>query len=404
MHVTDLETFVVGNPDRDLGGRYWLFVKLTASNGIVGYGEVYAAAFSPSVVELMVADVFARFVEGTDPFQIERLWRRVYSAGYSQRSELSLMSVLSGIETALWDIAGKALGKPVYDLLGGRLHENLRSYTYLYPKPGDAASVYSDADTAATRACEMAEMGFTAIKFDPCGPYTALDPRQLDLETLNHVERFTRTLREAVGERCDLLFGTHGQLTAAGAIRLARRIEPYDPLWFEEPVPPENMKEMARVAAATSIPIATGERLSGKYEFARLMANGAASIIQMALGRVGGILEGKKIAAIAEAHYCQIAPHLYCGPIEAAANIQLDACSPNFLIQEGILDFSGFYGRILKKPIEWHEGNIIVPSEPGIGVELDEEVARAYPWTGTDLHLMVQDPAGGGAWGSMSDT
>jgi 2-dehydro-3-deoxyphosphogalactonate aldolase len=248
----------------------------------------------------------------------------------------------------------------------------------------------------------MAELGFTAVKFDPCGPYTAYDPRQLDVETLSHAARFTGAIREAVGDRCDLLFGTHGQLTAAAAIRLARRIEPFDPLWFEEPVPPENMDEMARVARATSIPVAAGERLAGKHEFARLMNLGAASIVQMALGRVGGILEAKKIAAIAEANYCQIAPHLYCGPIEGAANIQLDACSPNFLIQEGVLDWGGFHARILKKPIRFEEGYVIPPREPGIGVELDEDVARAHPWEGNALHLEVQDlPGVAGAWGSM---
>lgn len=403
MKVIGLETFSVANPARDFGGRYWFFVKLVTDNGVVGYGEVYAASFSPRAVDAMVRDVFERSVLDVDPFRIEDLWRRVYSAGYAQRSELSLMSVLSGLETALWDIVGKALDKPVHALLGGRVHERLRSYTYLYPRPGDAADVYADADTAAVRAQEMVALGFTAVKFDPCGPYTAYDPRQLDLPTLSHVERFIRTIREAVGDRCDLLFGTHGQMTAAGAIRLARRLEPYDPLWFEEPVPPENMEELARVARATTIPVATGERLAGKHEFARLLGLQAASIIQPALGRVGGILEGKKIAAIAEAHYCQIAPHLYCGPIEAAANIQLDACSPNFLIQEAILDFGGFYGEILDKPIRWEEGYIIVSDEPGIGVTLDETVAAAHPWDGAELHLAVQDhPDGDGQWGSMS--
>ena len=391
MKIEDLETFAVGNPDRDRGGRCWLFVKLTTGDGLVGYGEVYAAAFSARVVEQMTRDVFERFVLDGDPFRVEHLWRRVYSAGYSQRGELSLMSVLSGLEIACWDIVGKALGRPVYELLGGRVHERLRSYTYLYPREGDVGSVYRDADVAAERAAEMARMGFTAIKFDPCGPYTAYDPRQLTLATLEHCETFTRRLREAVGGRCDLLLGAHGQMTAAAAIRLARRLEPFDPLWFEEPVPPENMEEMARVAAATSIPVATGERLAGKHEFARLMALKAASILQPALGRAGGILEAKKIAAIAEAHYCQVAPHLYCGPIEGAANVQLDACTPNFLIQESIGDWGGFYARILKKPMQWQDGYIIPPTGPGIGVELDEEVARAHPWTGDELHLTVGD-------------
>lgn len=252
----------------------------------------------------------------------------VYSSGYTQRPDTSLIGILSGIEMACWDIVGKELGKPVYELLGGQVHERLRSYTYLYPKEGDQADVYRDPELAAARALEYVDAGFTAVKFDPVGPYTAFDPRQLSLDALDHTERFVRTLREAVGSKCDLLFGTHGQMTPAGAIRLARRLEPFDPLWLEEPTPPEMPEEMAKVAARTTIPIATGERLATKYEFARVLQAGAASILQMALGRVGGILEAKKIAGMAEAHYAQIAPHLYCGPIEGAANIQISACSP----------------------------------------------------------------------------
>ena len=148
---------------------------------------------------------------------------------------------------------------------------------------------------------------------------------------------------------------------------------------------------MARVARSTSIPIATGERLATKYQFAQLLARQAASILQMALGRVGGILEAKKIAGMAEAHYAQIAPHLYCGPIEGAANIQLDTCSPNFLIQEGIQSWGGFHAEILVEPVQWEAGYIIPPERPGLGVELDEEVAARHPYTGTRLHLEMQD-------------
>ncbi len=271
------------------------------------------------------------------------------------------------------------------------MHERLRSYTYLYPEDADDASVYTDPDAAAERAAKYVAQGFTAVKFDPFGPYSAFDPRQPSLAALEHSERFIRTLRQAVGGTCDLLFGTHGQMTAAGAIRLAKRLEPYDPLWFEEPTPPENVAEMARVARATSIPIATGERLATKHEFARLLETQAASILQMALGRVGGILEAKKIAGMAEAHYAQIAPHLYCGPIEGAANIQIATCSPNFLIQESIERFDGFHAEILKTPIQWQDGYIIPPTGPGLGVELDEAVAAAHPYDGPLFPEMVEE-------------
>ena len=193
--------------------------------------------------------------------------------------------------------------------------------------------------------------------------------------------------------QADLLFGTHGQMTAAGAIRLARRLEPYDPLWLEEPVPPDAPEEMAKVARATSIPIATGERLATKYDFARLLKAGSAAILQMNLGRVGGLLEAKKIAGMAEVHHAQIAPHLYCGPVVGAANIQLATCSPNFLILESIEQWGGFHSEILKTPIRFEQGHVIPSTAPGLGVELDEAVALAHPYTGTMLHLeMAQDP------------
>jgi galactonate dehydratase len=387
MKITDLKTFVVGNPPPHFGGRYFVFLKLVTDGGVEGVGEIYGVPFHPDVVARMIQDVFERHVAGADPFKIERLWRIVYSSGYSQRPDLSVAGILSAIEMACWDIVGKELNKPVYELLGGRVHERLRSYSYLYPEEGEGTEVYRDPDLAAERAVAYVRKGFTAVKFDPVGPYSAFDPRQLSLEALDHTERFVRTLREAVGGSCDLLFGTHGQMTAAGAIRLARRLEPFDPMWFEEPTPPEMPEEMAKVARQTTIPIATGERLATKYEFARVLETGAAGILQMALGRVGGILEAKKIAGMAEAHYAQIAPHLYCGPIEGAANIQLAACSPNFLILESIQTWGGFHAEILKSPIVWQDGYVIPPTAPGLGVELDEEVAARHPYAGKDLHL-----------------
>ncbi|UCG08406.1 MAG: mandelate racemase/muconate lactonizing enzyme family protein [Desulfobacterales bacterium] len=391
MKIMDVKTYVVENPPPHYGGLYWVFLKLTTDNGVNGFGEAYSVPFHPQIVARMIEDVCDRYVMGSDPFKIERLWRIIYSSGYTQRSDLSIMGVLSAIEMACWDIIGKELDKPVYELLGGQVHEKLRAYSYLYPQETDKTNVYDDPELAAERAAEYVKKGLTAVKFDPVGPYSAFDPRQLSLEALEHAEKFVKLLRDAVGSKCDLLFGTHGQMTASCAIRLAKRLEKFDPLWFEEPVPPENMEEMARVARSTSIPIATGERLATKYEFARLLETQAASILQMALGRVGGILEAKKIAGMAEAHYAQIAPHLYCGPIEGAANIQLDTCSPNFLIQEGIETWAGFHTEILKEPIHWEEGYIIPPTKPGLGVELDEEVAAMHPYTGKRLHLEMLD-------------
>ena len=389
MKIRDLKTFVVGNPPPGYGGKYFLFVKLTTDDGVTGIGEVYCDTFGPRVMEAAIKDVFERHVDGMDPFHIEKLWRLVYGTGYTMRPDATLIGVLSGIEIALWDIKGKACGKPVYELLGGRVHERLRSYTYIYPdvSKGEDASIYWNAELSAERAAEYVKLGFTAVKFDPAAPYSPFDPRQPSLDSMKLCEKFVKLIRQAVGTKADMLFGTHGQFTASGAIRLAKKLEPYDPLWFEEPTPPEMPEEMALVARGTSIPIATGERLVTKYEFARVLECRAASILQMALGRVGGIMEAKKIAAMAEAHYAQIAPHLYCGPVEAAANIQYAASLPNFLILESIQTFGGFYAQLLKKPIRWEDGFVIPPTEPGLGIELNEAVALAHPYTGKELHL-----------------
>ena len=400
MIIKDFETFVVGNPPPRFGGRYFIFVKLVTDTGIIGYGEVYCATFSAHTVEAMLKDTAERYVVGHDPFHIERLWRRVYGAGYTQRPDVSLVSILSALEMACWDIIGKACDKPVFELLGGQVHERLRSYTYIYPSKGDVYPdksdddhVYVNPDRAAERALDYVAQGFTAVKFDPAGPYTVFDGGMPTGEELDRSEAFTRRIREAVGGEIDLLFGTHGQFSPAGAIRLAKRLEPFDPLWFEEPVPPDNTQAMVRVARSTSIPIATGERLCTKYEFAQVLQDNAASILQLNLGRVGGLLEAKKIAALAEVHHAQLAPHMYCGPIVGAANIQLATCSPNFLILEGIERWTGFQAELLDKPVTWQDGYVIPSSQPGLGVSLNEAVARAHPWEGNDLHLeMGQDP------------
>ena len=389
MRIESVETFVVGNPPPSFGGQYFVFVKLVTDDGIVGYGEAYGATFRPHVVAAAIEDLADQCLLGEDPHHVERFWRRAYSRGFTQRPDVTMSGCLSALEMACWDIVGKAVDRPVYELLGGRVHETLRSYTYLYPRPGDAGDVYSDADAAAARALEEVERGFDAVKFDPAGPYTAMGGHQPRLSDIERTVAFVRAIREAVGPRADLLVGTHGQFTAGGARRLAREIAPYDPLWFEEPVPPDDVDAMAQVAAQSTVPIATGERLTTKYEFARVLEARAASIIQLNLGRAGGLLEGKKIAALAEAFGAQIAPHCYNGPIGLAANIQLATCTPNFLIIESIMDNAGFHAELLRRPIEWVEGRIVPSNAPGLGVELDEDVARAHPYAGDRTHLTM---------------
>ena len=400
MKITDVKTWVVGNPPPGIGGRYFIFVKLTTDLGVVGYGEAYNATFGPHITAKMIEDLAERYLLGNDPHDVEVFFRRAYSSGFSQRPDISVMGCFSALEIACWDIIGKEAGKPVYKLLGGRVHERLRTYTYLYPTagsvvPGEAGpvNVYNDPDLAAACALDYVRQGFTAVKLDPAGPYTVYDGHQPRLDDIDLSARMMKAIREAVGNKADILFGTHGQFTAAGALRMARAIEPYDPLWFEEPVPPDMPEVMAQVARGTSIPIATGERLTTKFEFARVIETRAAAILQPDLGRSGGILETKKIAAMAEAYHIQIAPHCYCGPIVGAANIQLAATLPNFLILESLKQWDGFHETLLKKKIEWQDGYVIPSMEPGIGVELNKSVCEAHPYDGKLLHLEMTQQA-----------
>ena len=371
---------------------YWIFLSIETKCGITGIGEVYSASFHPEVVVKAIEDVFGRYLKGQDPHHIERLYRECYSSGFTQRPDLTMMGVLSGLEIACWDIIGKAANKPIYELIGGKVHDKLRSYTYLYPEDKNGVLNYEDPELGAESAVNFMKQGFSAIKFDPAGPYSVYSGHQISMSRLKHCENYCRKVREAVGDNCDILIGTHGQLTPASAIRLAKRLEQFDPLWFEEPVPPGQSSAMTEVAKKTSIPIATGERLTTKYEFFDILKNNSASIIQMNLGRVGGILEAKKIASLAEVFYAQIAPHLYNGPVGAAASIQLATATPNFLMMESIKTWNGFHEEVLMEPLNWSNGNIIPSDKPGLGVELNLDVVESHsPYKGQKLHLAM-DP------------
>ena len=271
---------------------------------------------------------------------------------------------------ACWDIVGKALNQPIYNLLGGRVHDKLRAYAYM---PTDG--IWENPERAGEIATCLVAEGNTACKFDPFQPLFP-HPRDFPLKTIRHVAKIFKSIRDAVGDELEIGIGTPGQFSTSGAIRVAKELEEFSPFWFEEPVPPENIDEMARVAAHTSIPIATGERLVTKYEFAELLKKQAAQILQLDVGQCGGILESKKIASMAEAHYALIAPHMYCGPIAAAAAVQLDTCSPNFLIQE--FNANDLHSEIFVEPIRFESGYITPPTGSGLGVELDESVVAKH--------------------------
>ena len=392
MKLQDLDIIVTAPPAPGWGGRYWILVKLTTDTGITGWGECYASSVGPEAMRAVINDVFARHMQGENPENIERMFRRAYSSGFTQRPDLTVMGAFSGLEIACWDILGKDRDRPVHALIGGLMNERLRAYTYLYPLPHHGMDTFwTSPDQAAECAVEMVRRGFTAVKFDPAGPYTMRGGHMPALSDISVSVAFCKAIREAVGDKADLLFGTHGQFTTAGAIRLGQALEPYSPLWFEEPIPPDNIAEMAKVASAVRIPVATGERLTTKAEFAPILRSGAATILQPALGRSGGIWEMKKVAAIAEVYNAQMAPHLYAGPIEWAANVQLGLSIPNLLLMETIE--TPFHKALIRNSIQVEDGFILPPQGAGLGIDVDEDLARAHPYVGNELHLqMREDP------------
>ena len=390
MKVTDVRTMVVENEPqysfgedtpRYIGGKYLLFLEVLTDEGITGLGERvtgggigqgrnFPTEDMQSQINL-IHEIGRQFVIGEDPFNVEYKWQRVFEARHDFRHpSLHATPALSAIEMALWDIIGTATNQPIYNLLGGKYHEKLRAYAYM---PAPQGGFKDNPELAGEVALKLVEEGNSACKLDPFMPLYPL-PRDISLSEINSARRIFESIRKAVGDRLEVGIGTHGQLTTYSAIRVAHALEEYSPFWFEEPVPPENVDEMARVAAHTSIPIATGERLVTKYEFSELLEKHAAQILQLDVGQCGGILESKKIAGMAEAHYAMIAPHMYCGPIAASAAIQLDTCSPNFLIQEA--NQGPLHQRIFKEPIVFENGYIIPPTGPGLGIELDMEFLK----------------------------
>ena len=390
MKLKDLKIIVTRPPPPGWGGRYWILVKLTTDNGISGWGECYASSVGPTAMQAVIKDVFERYFLNESPSNMERMFRRTYSSGFTQRPDLTVMGAFSGLEIACWDILGKYYDCPTWQLLGGKINERVRAYSYLYPlEHHDLNDFWISPDMAAESALNLIEKGYTAVKFDPAGPYTMRGGHMPAMTDIRLSVDFCKAIREAIGDKADILFGTHGQFTTSGAIRLGKAIEPYSPMWFEEPIPPDNLSEFTKVQRALDTPIATGERFTTKIEFSEVLKSGGASIIQPALGRAGGIWETKKTSAIAEVFNAQVAPHLYAGPIEWAANIQLSASIPNLLIAESIE--TTFHDSLINGKIKVEDGYIEVSQEAGLGIEVNETLAEKHPYNGTDLHLMMQD-------------
>lgn len=393
MKLTKVTPYVIKVPPPNYGGFYWYFLKLETDNGLVGWGET-AVIFSLMDMDKgftgLVEGVFDRFLNGQDPMNREMLNRLMYSGFSTQRTDFLAAGIISAFDMAMWDICGKHFNVPVCDLLGGRFREKMRSYTYIMDYSWDentdlyaaATELWSNPKRIAELARQLADEGFTGLKLDPMRysiPGThPIGPWEVDQKELDQAERMIEAIRNAVGSDADIMIGTHGQITPSVSRRLAKRLEPYDPLWLEEPCPAENVEEMARIAASTTIPIATGERFAFVHDFQRLFAAGACHFAQPDLGSCGGITAAKQIASLAEAHYVLMAPHVWGGPLITAAAMQVDASIQNFLIQESIYKSSLFHAKVCKEPLVWEDGELVLPDAPGLGIELDEAVLEQH--------------------------
>lgn len=389
--LVSMTPYVIKVPPPQWGGGTWYFVKLETDTGLVGWGETAilgALNGQEQSYKLRMQEIFTRYLEGKNPLETETLYHRLVRGLTHQHADYVAFGLISAFDTALWDIAGKHYDTPVYNLLGGAYRDRIRSYTYIYDTvnmspPGETIRNWTQRPEAlAEQSARLVDEGFTALKFDPIpqskdgGASGA--PWELSQAEYDHTERACEAIRDAIGTRADILIGTHGQTTPSAAIRLAKRMEPYDPLWFEEPCPPRNFKEMGEIARETSIPIATGERLVSPHEFQNLFAEGACAFAQPDLGSAGGITACKKIAILAEVNYVLMAPHVWGGPIITAAAIQLCANVPNFLISESIYKSGLFFNEIIVDPFVWENGDFLLTDRPGIGCDLNEEGLERY--------------------------
>ncbi|CAM3840185.1 D-galactonate dehydratase [Vibrio aerogenes CECT 7868] len=357
----------------------YLFVKVTTDSGIEGIGEMGAWGYLDACAGAL--EKLKDYLIGKDPHQIEHHWNYMYRSMYFRGSVI--LSAISAIDIALWDILGKSLGVPVYQLLGGKTRNKVRTYAPVFE---------SDPEKMAQGCLALKAQGFTAARLMICGTMrTNQMTREEDIfnvKIADYVNR-VRVCREAVGDDFDLCLEVHRSMTPAQAVAFARGVEPYRPLFLEDPIAPDSLESMVDVSRRISIPVATGERAVSLQEMESICQQKAANFVRPDVCVVGGISAAKKIAAIAEANYIQIAPHNPLGPVSTAACLQLDACIPNFLIQE----FPSYYHAgaedgMTKTPLKVEEGYIYIPDAPGIGIELVDDITEKYPPAQRSLSVM----------------
>jgi len=368
MKITRVETFLAYASRCNM-----LFVQIHTDEGITGVGEATVEGKEASV-EAATRE-FSRYLIGKDPAMIEHHWQAMYRGAF-WRGGVIQTSAISGIDQALWDIKGKAFGVPVYELLGGPVRDKVRFYTHA---GGDSPEELAEVARSLVRA------GWDALKYLTAGPHE--DGALFERRDLEEAGERMHMVREAVGDEVDVMLDCHGRFTPADAIKVGRLVEPYKPLFFEEPVPPEDVDAMVKVSRSLRVPIATGERLYTRWGFKDVLYKHAVDVIQPDLCHAGGISEARKIAALAEVFYVKVAPHNPLGPVSTAACVQLDAAIPNFLIQEVALydRIAPWVNNFVMEPIKIERGYATLPKKPGLGVELNEDEIRKHPYKGQDL-------------------
>ncbi len=346
----------------------WMFLKMHTDTDIYGLGEPVLEGHCNSV-EAVIKE-YEEYLIGKDPMQIEHHIQALYRGGFYRGGPI-MLSAISGIEQAMWDIKGKYYNCPVYELLGGKCRDKIRMYTHI--KRAGVAGEFAIEEMLSIAKDRLKE-GYTALKYSIIPPIKAIE----NPENINkHIERFAR-VRELIGDGVDLAIDFHGRVSPAAANVLIEKLKPYSPMFVEEPCLPENVDCMVNIAQKTTVPIAAGERLFGKWQYRELIEKQAVSVIQPDICHVGGIFEGRKLAAMAEMYYMTVAPHNPLGPISLASCLQLDACIPNFLVQEhpGNADRSDLGVGYIKTPFVIKDGYVELPKGPGLGIELDEEALK----------------------------
>jgi galactonate dehydratase len=382
LRVTAARIFILR-----IGGRYPVLLQLVTDQGISGLGDA-AVAYGTGAesAAAMIKELVQQFVLGKDPFAIEAIWSSMYDGTFwAKGGGTIIFAGISAIEQALWDIKGKCLGVPVYEMLGGKMRDKVRVYpngwSYRCVKPEDFARESE----------RVLKDGYTAIKIYPLAT-PELDPdshlrhvplRSIDSDSEKRAVEIVRAVRSAIGPKVDLLLDVSAELTTDAIIRLGRRFEDWSIGWIEEPVDPSDVEGLKKVSEHVNIPIATGERLYTRYGFRQVMEMHAADILQPDVGNTGGIMEAKKIAAMAETYNMRIAPHLCSSPVCTAATLQLDATVANFLIQETYPYRVPEHFAVVNNAPELgiRQSYMPIPNEPGLGVELVEEHVRPFLWT-----------------------